>query len=98
MDCSEALGLWNAVEHMVMDYCVNTGIQIQLDRKTVAGLWRTWKVVFPSFLKVVICSLRLKKFTLSGGESKAETKEKPDVTHSAVFIHKSALHAVDITL
>lgn len=82
LDCSEALGLWNAVEHMVMDYCVNTGIQIQLDGKTVAGLWRTWKVVFPSFLKVAICSRR-NSAVWTGSESspylevsqKAEKKE-----------------------
>lgn len=42
---------------------------------------------------------RLRKFTLSGGESKAEKKkENPDVTRSAAFIHKSASHAVDTTL
>lgn len=81
LDCSEALGLWNAVKHRVMDYCVNTGIQIQLDRKTVAGFWRTWKVVFSlisesadllskKFSRVN----RLKKFTLSVGESEADKK------------------------
>lgn len=42
---------------------------------------------------------RLRKFTLSGGESKAEKKKgNPDVTRSAAFIHKSASHAVDTTL
>lgn len=35
--CSEALGLWNAVKHMVMDCCVNTGIPIQLDRRQLQG-------------------------------------------------------------
>lgn len=37
LDCSQALGLWNAIKHMVMDCCVNTDIQIQLDRRQLQG-------------------------------------------------------------
>lgn len=55
LDCSEALGLWNAVKHIMMDDCVTTGIQIQLDRRQSCGFgghgrlfFSSWKVCWKS--------------------------------------------------
>lgn len=49
LDCSEALGLWNAVKHMMMDYCVTARIHIQLDRRQSHGFGGHGRLFFSSW-------------------------------------------------